>query len=222
VSQSVAVNAHARSVERAQQRPRARAVCRAAQERGVAHEAHYDEPDPLATEDLRRAERVAMRRAVDDAIVRRQGAVADQQRAGDEFAELLALAHAAFSDFRVTANTLFIDRRYRTALGLIGRIPVDTRAFVKMARAAYRVAQQESRQTTLALVGYDVPTLQAALDSLDGLLAARQTLVRAMSHTAFALINFAGAEYAMQQPESRSTPARKWMAAGLETMAASD
>lgn len=222
MSQSVAVHTHAGSVGRADRQPRARAIRRATNARGVVQESAYDEPDSLSAEDRRRAERVALRRAVDDATVQRQRAVADQRRAGDEFAELLALAHAAFGDFRAAATTRFSDRRDRSDLGLIGRAPVDTRSFVKVARAAYRAAQEGPRQARLASVGYDALALQNALDGLDGLLAARQALLNAMSHTAFALINFAGAENAMQQPESRNPPVRAGTPAEFETMAAAD
>jgi hypothetical protein len=129
------------------------------------------------------ADRMAVRRAVQEAMAARQQAVANQRRAADEFAETLALAHATFLDFRAVAGVLFVERRDRVALGLFNQLPVDARAFVKAARSIYRAALEEDRLARLAGYGYDAAALQTALDGLAAVLAARRELVNAMAHT---------------------------------------
>lgn len=142
--------------------------------------------------DLCAVDRLAVRRAVQEATAARQQAAANQRRAADEFAETLALAQAMYLDFRSIANVLFSDRRDRAALGLYNRPPVDARAFVKAARTAYRAALEESRLARFIYYGYDAGVLQNALDGLTAVLAAREELVNAMSRTTEALVAYAG------------------------------
>ncbi len=136
-------------------------------------------------------DRLAVRRAVQEANAARHQAAASQRQAADEFAETLALAQAIYLDFRAVANALFLERRDRVALGLYNRPPVDARAFVKMARNAYRAALEEPRLNRLAYYGYDAAVLQNALDGLTAVLMARQELVNAMSRTTEAMVAYA-------------------------------
>lgn len=221
MSHSLVTNFHPGGAERGHRRARTRSANQG-KSASCGLDDVGDESDQWQREELRRAERVGIRRAADEAAAQRQGAIREQRRAAGEFAEQLALAYVAFLDFQTSASEFFVDHRDRVALGLTARVPVDAHSFVKFARGAYKAALAESRLSKLAPIGYDRPILQSALDNLERLLEARQTLVHAMAHTALVMVNSTNAKDAVVRTVRRSAGQRAFPPAQQVSVMAAD
>jgi len=102
-------------------------------------------------------------------------ALGSQLQATKTFTETLKTAEVSYSDFRVTARSVYLNAAANpqpwSALNLSGRVPTTASGFISKANASYGNALNDSSLlATLARNGYDeagVRTAQADISALD-------------------------------------------------------